>query len=246
MQIKELSMRRIVLSFLGAFVIIVLCAQPRIDGNFSTKVKEESPLLTNIVGWGYDKTNEKWAGHYNVIIPVFKGNNNIKPARINPRNRDTYDNIINLQMKSVLCNDSVFYFLYHRFWRGSWDYPALQIDWRTSKETAIYILTSEEFSKMKNLQMGENIINIYKVSWTGEENALTFAKVTLKDILENPSKAQTPDKIVIKKENENTIRLDSKIWQSYKPFGSDGYFEIKLSDFNCLFKLSRPTTGRKK
>ena len=228
------------------FVSVCAFSQKREDGSFSMKVREESPLLTNIVGWGYDNTNEKWAGHYNVILPVFKGNNNKIPARVNPHKMDTYDNIINLQIKSVLCNDSLFYFLYQRFWRGYWNYPALQIDWRTVKETAIFILTVEEFNKMKDLQLGDNVISVYKVNWTGEENSFMFAKIKIKEILENPTKAYNTDKIIIKKEDENTIRLDSNIWQSYKSFGSDGYFEINLSDYNTLFRLSKPVTKRKK
>ena len=73
-----------------------------------------------------------------------------------------------------------------------------------------------------------------------------FAKIKIKEILENPTKAYNTDKIIIKKEDENTIRLDSNIWQSYKSFGSDGYFEINLSDYNTLFRLSKPVTKRKK
>ena len=52
-------------------------AQPRVDGGTSAKVVKSSPVVSNFVGWVYDRTNEKWSGYYNCICGFYKNNNKV-------------------------------------------------------------------------------------------------------------------------------------------------------------------------
>ena len=56
-------------------------AQERVDKFKTVKIKKASPIVSNIVGWDYDYTAEKWCGYYNCIINVNRGNNKI-PKRV--------------------------------------------------------------------------------------------------------------------------------------------------------------------
>lgn len=228
---------------------LAINAQKRVDGDFAFKIKASSVLVSNIIGWAYDKTNDKWAGYYNVIMDHYNGKNNKTPSRIEVRKCFGCANITSLQIKEISCNNQTYYFLYEKGWAGYYEYPALRIDWKTSRNTEIYILEESDYLKMKNLEKGVNVIPfIYYCSCYEESDALHLAKSYLMDFIHGKLKKSNTS-IFIKKEDENTIRLNSSLIpliQDVSKFGEHGYFEIKASDYNKLFSLSSTISKIKK
>ena len=136
--------------FVCFFVVPKTLAQPRVDGGTSAKVVKSSPIVSNIVGWAYDNTCEKWCGYYNTIFGKFR-NNNRTPRRMVPNDMAVFDNVISLQMKKVCYEGDTYYLLLSASYVGKYKYPAIEEDWYCKKVTDVYLLSSEEYSKLKNL-----------------------------------------------------------------------------------------------
>lgn len=246
-------MKRFVIIII-ALMPLMLFAQPRVDGDKPLKIIKASQIITNPVGWAYDEyETKKWCGYYGVMYAGFK-NNNKKPIWPNINsisdayfNRTNNQSVLSLQIKQTKIDTTTCYLLYvQRYW-VDWDYPTIYRGRHNYKEYAIYVIPTEEYKKLWNLDTTITKISLggevdycpnYYEGYKNERTALT----NLNDV-----NNLTPygDYFYVKKENDNTIRfypptMHSVIGESQQA-GWDRqidmtktYFEVSISVFNKL------------
>ena len=223
-------MRGYIISFLVAFTMHPLYGQPRVDGQQQFKVLKSSPIVTNIVGWAYDTSKNKWAGYYNTIDPVYKGNNKV-PIKTTSKNMSTCRNIVSLQTKKLIYKDSTYYAIVEVYWHSGFDYPSIYEGFYFYKNRAIYIFDSKEYAKLQNLDNQVSTLNEYYIfAHTPASNSLNDQ---LQEMFNGKELERTshPYKAYFKKESDNTIRFTNDYKNSSL---SDEYFEIKQKDWNSL------------
>lgn len=222
-------------------------AQPRVDGGTSAKVIKSSPVVTNFIGWAYDETTEKWCGYYNTLYAKYR-NNNKTPRRMVQDDMAFFDNIVSLQIKKVKYEGETYYLLLSANYVGRYEYPSIEEGWYSKKVTDMYILSSEEYSKLRNLSTG--ITTIYTDAHTSYGGFPIGYYDDFSTALLNIFKERGKNspyhyyKFYVKKENERTYRfqkvthLDLELSEKssyYKvPNFNDRYFEISSNLFMKL------------
>ena len=154
-------MKKIALTTIMVFISYIALSQPRVDGKVTAKILRSSSIISDIVGWEYDMTTKKWCGYYNTLRNIYSQNNEI-PKRISPSKMSACDNIISIQIKTVLFNGRKYYLLIIPYYSGDWRYPEILRDWYFGKVNNVYILKEEEYEKMKKLDDGINHIKVIK------------------------------------------------------------------------------------
>ena len=237
--------------FLLLCVISSLClyAQPRVDGGVDAKIVKSSQVVTSIVGWEFNMAHKKWAGYYNTLNNQCRRNNNKVPIKLSPSDMSACDNVISLQFKKVIFEGNAYYMLYVPKYVGDWYYPSICEDWFYGKVTCLYIFSSEEYEKLKNLQEGINAIKSIKYTNYGHESFSRHFNfnTAFNEIFESEEKLykDSPMTWYIKKEDEKTIRFQSISYSELKtgkfyeiadsPNFDMRYFEISYSNFSKLF-----------
>ena len=222
-------------------------AQPRVDGGTSAKVIKSSSVVTNFIGWAYDEISEKWCGYYNTLYAKYR-NNNKTPGRMVQDDMAFFNNIVSLQIKKVEYEGETYYLLLSASYVGRYEYPSIEEGWYSKKVTDMYILSSEEYAKLKSLDMG--ITTIYSDAHTSYGGFPIgyyddFSTALLNIFKENGKNNQSHYyKFYVKKEDESTYRfqkvthldldLNEKSSYSKKPNFNDRYFEISSNLFKQL------------
>ena len=226
-------------------------AQPRIDGGTKAQIIKSSPIVTNFVGWAYDTNYNKWAGYYNAICPSYRNNNKV-PKKLSPESMSYDDNIISLQTKKIKFEGDIYYLILAPYYKGGFLYPEIQEEWIHGKEIEMFVFTSSEFEKLKNIHDGINCFEAinyttYSSGGYGIYKDLTSAITNVfstKEKLLGSYKYQKY-KLFIKKEDETTYRFQKIIYGSLdestdikqarrKPNFNFRYFEIKANVFKQL------------
>lgn len=242
-------MKKISLTTIMIFISYIALSQPRVDGKVTAKVLINSPIITNIVGWEYDMTTKKWCGYYNTLRNIYSQNNKI-PKRISPSKMSCCNNIISIQIKTVLFNDRKYYMLIMPYFSGNWRYPEILRDWYYGKVNKIYILKKDEYEKMKKLEDGINHIKVIKGTSYGHPSFSWFETFNQAFIsLFDDDKGEIDDSdcfnFYIKKEDDKIVRFQNVSYdklesgKKYEMFESPNfdmrYYEIKITEYSKLF-----------
>ena len=152
-------------TFLLFFFILCSCplySQPRTNGTDKYKIVARSQSVIDPIGWSYSSYDEKWCACYGLCNDEYK-RNSTTPRRLPASEIAGYGDkgIISLQIAKAKANEKNFYLLYHIYWDGEWDYPALQVGWRYYKSCSVWVMTEEEYNKMVNPNIGVNTIQLY-------------------------------------------------------------------------------------
>lgn len=225
---NEIMRRLYLLLFVILFCSLSGLSQPRVDGQQKFKVLKSSPLVTNIVGWAYDKHKDKWAGYYNTIWDVYKGNNKV-PIKTTAHNMSFNENIVSLQMKKIEYKNTIYYALIKIIWTGGYSYPSICEDWYKLQERVISVYDSTEYKKFFNL--GESKIKVKQYCGTIPHSAREWTiNNQLRQLFDgNELKRDTyGSETYFKMEGDNIIRFSSSEDMS------DKYFEMKKSVFHTL------------
>jgi len=226
-----------------------ITAQPREDGEVTAKIVRSSQIVTSIVGWEYDMAQKKWAGYNNTLNNQYRRNNNKVPIKLTPSDMSNCNNVISLQFKKVMFDGDVYYLLYYTTYEGAWRYPSIYKGWFYGKVTILYVFSSEEYEKLKNMQEGINAIKTIRSTTYGHESFSMFSNFNsaFNDLFESKEKLfkEKPMTWYVKKEDEKTIRFQSISYAELKsgkileisdsPNFDMRYFEISYSNFSKLF-----------
>ena len=256
-------MKKVVLLWMAVICVLLFMtnkkalSQPREDGKKPLCIEKTSQLLTNPVGWAFEEyPSQKWCGYYGVIYEGFR-NNNKKPITPNISSiSDAYfkctnnRSVLSMQIKKTKIDTTTCYLLYvQRYWID-WDYPSIHRGRHNYKEFAIYVLPTEEYNKLWNINTTVTKICLggdacycpnYFEGCKNEREAL---------IVLNDKKNLTPKKygeyfFYVKKEDENTVRFypptthsmvgePQQSWRDEQIDLSKAYFEVSIETFNKL------------
>ena len=249
-------MKKIVCFLLLCCFAFTTFAQPRVNGTKSYSVVESSGILSNPVGWKYNDL-DKWCGWYNVIDGEYENNSTV-PKQVPVTTQSHFDNagILSLQFKKIKSHGNIYYALYHTYYSGYYDYPAIYEGWNVRECCAIYIFTPEEYSKLTNLREGITSVKVYKSIYPSRrynyktkdgqeelERGLkeTFVKPITTKMLR--SSYLHPTIWYVKKESDGSIRFQvpthHELWspeaeakERKKPFGNNEMsLEIAKRDY---------------
>ena len=139
-------------------------AQKRVNGGSNYKIEQASPIVTNIIGWSYNSSVEKWTGCYNAIA-MFSLQRSKDPDKIQTltdKMMSVCENTISIQIKKVAYKDQYFYLFYKRYWAGAYRYPHIKKDWYHWNDGDLYVLEEDEYKKLYNLDSNITNLNIHR------------------------------------------------------------------------------------
>lgn len=207
--------------FLTLCVSLFAFSQSRENAATSFTVLEIGAPISYPTGWCYDEAAQKWCGYSGTIDAKYK-NNSKTPLKLSGYNMSFHDNIKAIHTEKIAVKDSTYYLVCVENYWGEWKYPALQRDWQSQLVYDIYLITNNEFAKLKNLSDGIVTINILNnTSVTGFTNySSVAAKNKIKEAVNYFFKTPiTPEYIArqykhpaayhwyVKKEDEQTYRF---------------------------------------
>lgn len=237
--------KRLLLLLISIISTVGIFAQPREDGQVTAKIVKSSQIVTSIVGWEYDMTQKKWSGYHNTLMNQFRRNNNKVPIKLTSSEMSNCDNILSLQFKKVLFEGNAYYLLSVPRYVGTWRYPSIYKGWFYGKVTNLYVFTSEEYQKLKNLDDGINAVKTVKSTNYGHESFSMYSNFNSAFIhlfeSEKDLFKEKPMTWYVKKEDEKIIRFQSISYAELKTgkvlevVGSPNfdmrYFEMSSIDF---------------
>lgn len=167
--------------FFMAIALCLVCAmsfgQDRVN-RVNPSYVTEGYTLTNIMGWNYNTQLGQWIGHPNVIWSYTR------------EFRDTWEdisqskNIYDLQFKTIVINEQLYYVLIFNYIYGRYLYPNIQVDWFWTRRKEITILTENEFQKLCNLSNTPISIYGYKTSidkYDSDQNEINYILQEIND-----------------------------------------------------------------
>mgnify|MGYP006153576469 FL=1 len=225
-------------------IIITICvmnvnAQSRTNKTM-LEFKSESPKLKSAIGWQKNEKTGKWIENKNVIDDRKVSSYGVSHIS---------QNFKWLQFSTITQNGKDYYvFLYERL-GGKYKYPSIYEDWEADKRTYFFVLSTEQYEKIKtqiDLKTGKNIKITSKITdfisdrykiLGGEHlynEANLLAKIT--NVIEKPSysescfvlNSQTTDGVDVLR-----FRLPESCSSAEKYMGTK-YFEVKLSEFKII------------
>lgn len=163
-------------------VLFLVCTmsfgQDRVNRVNPTYVSE-GYTLTNTMGWNYNDQLGQWIGHPNVIW------NKTREFRDNWEDVSrSKNNIYDLQFKTIVINEQLYYILIFNFIYGRYLYPTIYEDWFWTRRKEITILTENEFQKLCNLSNTPISIYGYKTSideYDSDQNEINYILQETKD-----------------------------------------------------------------
>lgn len=194
--------------------------QPRTNGKDKYSIICQSEAILKPVGWSYSNYDEKWCGCYGICLGEYKRNSKT-PRQLTANDLSGYGDksVYSLHIAKVKADDRYFYLLYHVYWDGEYDYPAIEVGWHYYKSCSVWVITEEEYRKLSNLKIGINTILLYDYTLTSRyltQDGKDFLKSGINNIIADAIKTNTPNKpssmfaykLYVKLEDDNkTIRF---------------------------------------
>ncbi|AWH86169.1 hypothetical protein HYN59_14095 [Flavobacterium album] len=240
-------MRKIIMMLSFALCTVAINAQERIDRP-DLKFEKSSQVLTEATGWIYNKSSGKWMENLNTITtdkPYSDSKRAIEYMR--SRSSSTFNK---LQIKTITYNNTPYYILVMERWAGSYKYPSIQKDWQTGIRNYAYIISEEEYNKLRNIQnsievLVEGDVYIYEYDETKllDEIQNELIKIDQQKALETPKKKKQKNEekkgrkmlFLVTKSTEGQIRfkLPMTIYGSAPDFSQE-YYETAPENFSKL------------
>jgi hypothetical protein len=225
--------------------MIVICGFMNINAQSRTnetmlEFKSKSQKLSSAIGWQKNEKTGKWIENKNVIDDRKVSSYGVSHIS---------QNFKWLQFSTITQNGKDYYvFLYERL-GGKYKYPSIYEDWEADKRTYFFVLSTEQYEKIKtqiDLKTGKNIKITSKITdfisdrykiLGGEHlynEANLLAKIT--NTIEKPSysescfilNSQTTDGV-----NLLRFRLPERCYSVEKDMETK-YFEVKISEFKAI------------
>lgn len=244
----------IIVGFLECF------CQPRTNGIDKYKVISQSQTILNPIGWSYSTYDEKWCGCYGICIGDYKRNSKT-PRRLTANDLSGYGDtgIYSLHITKVKADDKYFYLLYHIYWDGEYDYPAIEVGWHYYKSCTVWVMTEDEYHKLINPQVGINTVLLYDYTLTSRylsQAGKDHLKSGINNIIADAIRSNLPNKpnssleykLYIKLEDDNkTIRFQlpthKMLWGEAEKINAENeakkqsdkwFFYTPISEYNCV------------
>lgn len=118
----------------------------------------EGTVLTNIMGWAYNDRIGEWVSCLN-RLESDKEQVHVKSLKEYYMSR-IFNNIISLQIKTTICNDTPYYVVVWEKWDGEYKYPHIYEEWEKWRTKYFLMLTKENMDQLRNLANKPIVIDV--------------------------------------------------------------------------------------
>lgn len=221
-------------------------AQDRINRE-KLSFKDSSQVLTEAIGWCYNKTIGEWIDYKNVISSdksYKKDTSNIN--KMNYILAGGANNFISIKSKTFYFKKDLYNALIIKKWSGYYTYPSLRQGWNRYQATQCYIFDINEFNKIKTISDSVYIKVLCEIELSHFED---YCEEKLLDLIQtelskpkNKYARPIPYAFPIKKTDKGDIRFDLPlVYHSgrYKYLNvtfnfNEEYFETDIENFNKI------------
>ena len=200
--------------------------------NFETT----SGTLLIATGWANNSTLGEWIDYENVISDEKDYKVKYKSLQGAYMMSHTIQNFQKVQTRTVTYKGTTYYVLIVDKWSGRYEYPSIQQDWYTFKQTIGYIYTKEEYQKLFNIESLVELKTQYMVSMGSKYekyDEIKFLDLIQTELSAEKSKYSSEYTFPIMKSKEGAIRFylpDS--FSTYSKYDFDKkYFETDFESF---------------
>jgi hypothetical protein len=225
-------MKKTLLLIIASILLLSASAQERINESKKTFL-ETSDILTNAIGWSYNKSKGEWFDNKNVIF--YKKIESIYEYHAS----HTEQNFINIQVKKINSNGNVFYALFIKQWTGRWKYPSIRQDWEYNIRDKIYLFDEKEYKKIKNIKGEVDLISYYEIYFFEDVDRLTDNEIINKINVETQKQREPYLKMIfkLKEADDGSIRFLLPVTETTLKYSRDfnnEYFETTFENFNKI------------
>ncbi len=201
--------------------------------------ESSSDTLKTAKGWSYNSTLGEWVDYENVISYDKSYKDKYKSLQGEYMMSNTYQNFLNIQTKTIIYKDTLFYVLIIEKWSGAYKYPSIKQDWYTFKEVVAYIFKKEEYQKIFNV---DNILelktkNFVRMRLIYENyDEIKFLDLIQTELSTVKSKYSSDYTFPLMKSKEGTIRFYiPDYFSTYSKYDFEKkYFETDIKNFNKI------------
>lgn len=214
--------------------------------------KKNSEMMTKAIGYSYNSTIGEWIDYENIISnnKDYKNEYNslqsnwirkkYKAVRYIDKMSQNSQNFINIQTKKLDFKNKVYYVIIITKWIGQFEYPLIQEDYYTYKQTEGYIYTKEEFQKLDSLDQKIELRTKSMVS-VGSKHEIydetKFLDLIQTELNREISKYEPEYIFPVLKSNEGAIRFYlPEYFFGYSKYNFDNaYFETDQENFSKIY-----------
>ncbi|MCD6365901.1 MAG: hypothetical protein J7L46_00015 [Bacteroidales bacterium] len=198
-----------------------------------------SGTLSKATGWAYNSTLGEWIDFENVISDSKDYKDKYKSLQGERMMSGISQNFQKVQIRTVTYKGTTYYVLMVYKWDGQYEYPSIQEDWYTFKQTIGYIYTKEEYQKLLNIESLVELKTQYMVSIGSKYekyDETKFLDLIQTELSQKASKYSYEYTFPVMKSKEGAIRFylpDS--FSTYSKYDFDKkYFETDFENFTKI------------
>ena len=198
-----------------------------------------SETLSKAIGWANNSTLGEWIDYENVISDSKDYKDKYKSLQGEWMMSRISQNFQKVQTKTVTYKGTTYYVLIVDKWSGRYEYPSIQQDWYTFKQTIGYIYTKAEYQKLLNIESLVELKTQYMVSIGSKYekyDEIKFLDLIQTELVQEKSKYSSKYTFPIMKSKEGAIRFYlPESFSTYSKYDFEkNYFE---TDFDSFTKI---------
>ncbi len=155
-------MKKLFIALMLCMVSIMVFGQDRVNRP-KLQFTQEGGVITEFTGWLYNEQCGEWIGCKNTIMPTYYGCEKKDLAEWEGSKADVLNNIISLQIKTLIYNNQLYYVIIWNTWDGAYKYPSIREDWEYWKTKRFLMLTENDMNKLKNLTNTQQKIKVQHI-----------------------------------------------------------------------------------
>jgi hypothetical protein len=198
-----------------------------------------SGILSKATGWANNSTLGEWIDYENVISDSKDYKDKYKSLQGEYMMSRISQNFQKVQTRTITYKGTTYYVLIVDKWSGRYEYPNIQQDWYTFKQTIGYIYTKAEYQKLLNIESLVELKTQYMVSIGSKYDnydETKFLDLIQTELAQEKSKYSTEYTFPIMKSKEGAIRFYlPESFSTYSKYDFEKkYFETDFESFTKI------------
>jgi len=198
-----------------------------------------SGILSKATGWANNSTLGEWIDYENVISDSKDYKDKYKSLQGEYMMSRISQNFQKVQTRTITYKGTTYYVLIVDKWSGRYEYPNIQQDWYTFKQTIGYIYTKAEYQKLLNIESLVELKTQYMVSIGSKYDKYDetkFLDLIQTELAQEKSKYSTEYTFPIMKSKEGAIRFYlPESFSTYSKYDFEKkYFETDFESFTKI------------
>ena len=198
-----------------------------------------SGTLSKATGWAYNSTLGEWIDYENVVSENKDYRDKYKSLQGQWMMSRISQNFQKVQTRTVIYKGTTYYVIIVDKWGGRYEYPSIQEDWYTFKQTIGYIYIKEEYQKLIKIDSLVELKTQYMVSMGSKYEKYDerkFLDLIQTELSQKKSKYSAEYTFPIMKSKEGAIRFYlPESFSTYSKYNFEKkYFETDFESFSKI------------